>query len=105
MSENAFMIKILQILANHLLLFKENGGYKNVAYSHLCIKLLLGIVAAGSKGPVCDELLLFLSDQNSSTISTLWQLSSCPSCLLTVLRAADFSSLRLMVFGLTKIYL
>ncbi|XP_057760861.1 serpin-ZXA-like [Arachis stenosperma] len=38
-------------LAKHLLLSKESGGYKNVAFSSLCIMLLLGIVAAGSKGP------------------------------------------------------
>ncbi|XLU27528.1 hypothetical protein S245_063594, partial [Arachis hypogaea] len=104
-SEDAVMMKILQVLANHLLLSKENDGNKNVAFSPLCIKLLLGIDAAGSKGPVCDEFLSFLSDQNPSTISTPWQLSSYPLCLSTVLRAADLSSLMLMMFGLTKAYL
>ncbi|RYQ96047.1 hypothetical protein Ahy_B08g091515 [Arachis hypogaea] len=48
-SEDAVMMKILQVLANHLLLSKENDGNKNVAFSPLCIKLLLGIDAAGSK--------------------------------------------------------
>ncbi|XLT94751.1 hypothetical protein HN873_016413 [Arachis hypogaea] len=88
-------------LANHLLLSKKSGGYKNVAFSPLCIKLLLSIVAAGPFVKNSSRS----SDQNPSTISTPWQLSSCPPCLSTLLRAADLSSLTRMVFGLTKGYL
>ncbi|XLR35208.1 hypothetical protein HN51_044531, partial [Arachis hypogaea] len=57
-SEDAVMMKILQVLANHLLLSKENDGNKNVAFSPLCIKLLLGIDAAGSKGPLLSSVLV-----------------------------------------------
>ncbi|XP_020979670.1 serpin-ZX-like [Arachis ipaensis] len=58
-------------LANHLLLSKESGGYKNVAFSPLCIKLLLSIVAAGSNGPVCDELLSFLRSESINDLNSV----------------------------------
>ncbi|KAL1288751.1 serpin-ZX-like [Arachis ipaensis] len=58
-------------LANHLLLSKESSGYKNVAFSPLCIKLLLGIVAAGSNGPVCDELLSFLRSESINDLNSV----------------------------------
>ncbi|XP_052117763.1 serpin-ZX-like [Arachis duranensis] len=58
-------------LANHLLLSKKSGGYKNVAFSPLCIKLLLSIVAAGSNGPVCDELLSFLRSESINHLNSV----------------------------------
>ncbi|MED6194964.1 hypothetical protein PIB30_033577 [Stylosanthes scabra] len=59
-------------IAKHLLLSKQtNGGYKNVVFSPLCIKLLLSIVAAGSSGPVRDQLLSFLRSESIDDLNSV----------------------------------
>ncbi|XP_057760863.1 serpin-ZX-like [Arachis stenosperma] len=55
-------------IANHLLL---SNGYKNAVVSPLCIKLLLSIAAAGSNGPVCDELLSFLRSESVNDLNSV----------------------------------
>ncbi|MED6131253.1 hypothetical protein PIB30_008293 [Stylosanthes scabra] len=67
-------------IANHLLLSKETttGSYKNVVFSPLSIRLMLSIIAAGSNGPVRDQLLSFLRSQSMEDLNGIasWLFSS-----------------------------
>ncbi|XP_057760860.1 serpin-ZX-like [Arachis stenosperma] len=58
-------------LACHVLLSKQTGSYNNVAFSPLCIKLLLSIAATGSNGPVCDQLRSFLQSESINNLNSV----------------------------------
>ncbi|MED6131251.1 hypothetical protein PIB30_008291 [Stylosanthes scabra] len=45
--------------------------YKNVVFSPLSIKLMLSIVAAGSNGPVRDQLLSFLQSESIDDLNAV----------------------------------